>query len=300
MDTPLPTLLVTGASGQLGGAVVRHLLDTLQFPAERLIATSRNPDALADLAARGVTVRAADFDQPDTLAAAFAGADRLLLVSTDALMEPGKRLAQHRAAVQAAVEAGVPHVVYTSLPSADTSHVSFAPDHLGTERALSTSPLTWTVLRNAWYFENLAYTLPGALASGEWASASGDGRIAYIARDDLARAAAVALASGNTTNRTLTLTGAQAYSARDIAARVSTLTGKPLSVVDIAPAQQVEGLRAHGFPPVLADVFASFDVATAAGDLGEVTDDYVQLTGQSPTALDAWLPANLERVTTAH
>lgn len=81
---------------------------------------------------------------------------------------------------------------------------------------------------------------------------------------------------------------------------MSTLTGKPLSVVDITPAQQVEGLRAHGFPPVLADVFASFDVATAAGDLGEVTDDYVQLTGQSPTALDAWLPANLERVTTAH
>ncbi|CAN7291049.1 SDR family oxidoreductase [Pseudoxanthomonas sp. LjRoot143] len=300
MNTPLPTLLVTGASGQLGGAVVRHLLDTLQFPAERLIATSRNPDALSDVAARGVTVRTADFDQPGTLATAFEGADRLLLVSTDALMEPGKRLTQHRTAVQAAVEAGVPHVVYTSLPSADISHVSFAPDHWGTEQALSASPLTWTVLRNGWYFENLAYTLPGALASGEWASASGDGRIAYIARDDLARAAAAALASGDTTNRILTLTGAQAHSARDIAARVAALTGKPLSVVDITPAQQIEGLRAHGFPPVLADVFASFDVATAAGDLGEVTDDYVRLTGQSPTALDAWLPANLERVTKAH
>jgi len=107
MNTPTPTLLITGASGQLGGAVVRHLLDTLKIPAERLIVTSRSPDGLADLAARGVTVRAADFDQPGTLAAAFAGADRLLLVSTDALMEPGKRLAQHRAAVQAAVDAGV-------------------------------------------------------------------------------------------------------------------------------------------------------------------------------------------------
>lgn len=300
MSTPAPTLLVTGASGQLGSAVVRHLLDTLKFPAERLIVTSRSPDGLANLAARGVTVRAADFDQPDSLVAAFAGADRLLLVSTDALMEPGKRLTQHRAAVQAAVDAGVKHVVYTSLPSADTSHVSFAPDHWGTEQALSASSLGWTVLRNAWYFENLAYSLPGALASGEWATAAGEGRIAYIARDDLARAAAVALAADSTANQVLTLTGGQAWSARDVASRVSALTGKPLAVVDITPAQLVEGLNAHGFPPVLADVFASFDAATVAGDLGEVTDDYARLTGQAPTALDAWLPANVELLTKAH
>lgn len=295
-----PTLLVTGASGHLGRAVVRHLLDTLQIPPARIIATSRKPEALADLAAQGVTVRAADFDLPGALVGALRGADRVLLVSTDALMEPGKRLAQHRAAVQAAVDAGVKHVVYTSLPSADTSHVSFAPDHWGTEQALAGSTLGWTVLRNAWYFENLAYGLPGALASGEWATAAGDGRIAYIARDDLARAAAVALASGNTANRTLTLTGEQAWSARDVALRVSALNGKPLAVVDITPAQLIEGLRAHGFPPALADVFASFDAATAAGDLGAVTDDYRHLTGESPTPLDAWLPANLDGLVPAH
>lgn len=300
MNTPAPTLLVTGASGHLGGAVVRHLLDTLKVPAGRIIATSRSPDGLADLAARGVTVRAADFDQPGTLAPAFAGADRLLLVSTDALLEPGKRLTQHRAAVQAAADAGVTHVVYTSLPSADTSHVSFAPDHWGTEQSLSASPLGWTVLRNAWYFENLAYSLPGALASGEWATASGEGRIAYIARDDLARAAAAALASDETSNGVLTLTGEQAWSARDIAARVSALAGKPLTVIDITPEQLVEGLKTHGFPPALADVFASFDAATAAGDLGEVTGDYARLTGQSPTPLDAWLPANLGLLTQTH
>ena len=300
MNASTSTLLVTGASGKLGGAVVHHLLDTLKFPAERLIVTSRAPEGLANLAARGVTVRAADFDQPDTLAAAFAGADRLLLVSTDALMEPGKRLSQHRAAVQAAADAGVKHVVYTSLPSAETSHVSFAPDHWGTEQALSASPLAWTVLRNAWYFENLAYSLPGALASGEWATASGEGRIAYIARDDLARAAAAALASSDTANRILTLTGEQAWSAREVASRVSALTGKPLAVVDIAPEQLIDGLKAHGFPPALADVFASFDAATAAGDLGAVTDDYARLTGQPPTVLDAWLPAHVDLLTQAH
>ena len=295
-----PTLLVTGASGQLGRAVVRHLLETLKFPPARIIATSRKPEALADLAAAGVTVRAADFDAPATLATAFAGADRVLLVSTDALLEPGKRLAQHRTAVQAAVEAGVKHVVYTSLPSPATSHVSFAPDHLGTEQALEASGLGWTVLRNAWYAENLAYSLPSALASGEWVTAAGEGGVAYIAREDLAHAAAVALAADSTANRTFTLTGTQALNAREIAAKVSEALGRPLAVVGVTAEQLAEGLRGHGFPPVLADVFTSFDVATAAGDLGEVTDDYAALTGRAPATFDAWLPAHVDLLTTPH
>ncbi|MEL1264615.1 SDR family oxidoreductase [Pseudoxanthomonas putridarboris] len=292
MNAPTPTLLVTGAAGHLGRATLAHLLDTLEIPADRVIATTRKPETLADLAARGVTVRGADFDDPASLPAAFAGAGRLLLVSTDALLEPGKRLAQHRNAVDAAVKAGVEHVVYTSLPSPETSHVSFAPDHLGTEQALAASPLGWTVLRNAWYFENLAYAVPGALASGQWFSAAGEGGIAYIARDDLARAAAVALAAGDNGNRTLTLTGAQALTARQVAARIGVLAGKPLEVVDVDIAQLIEGLLAHGFPPALADVFASFDAATAAGDLGEVTDDYTRLTGKVPQSFETWLADN--------
>jgi len=295
-----PTLLVTGASGHLGRAVVRHLLDTLQVPPARIIATSRKPETLADLAAQGVKVRAADFDLPGTLSEAFRGADRVLLVSTDALLEPGKRLVQHRAAVQAAADAGVKHVVYTSLPSPATSHVSFAPDHLGTEQALGASGLGWTLLRNAWYAENLAYTLPSALASGEWVTAAGEGGIAYIARDDLARAAAVALAADSADNRIFTLTGTQALAARDIATKVAAATGKPLSVVGVTPEQLAEGLRGHGFPPVLADVFTSFDVATAAGDLGEVTDDFAALTGHAPSTFDAWLPGHLALLTTPH
>jgi len=295
-----PTLLVTGASGHLGRAVVRHLLDTLKVPPVQIIATSRKPEALADLAAAGVTVRAADFDAPATLADAFAGADRVLLVSTDALLEPGKRLAQHRSAVKAATEAGVTHVVYTSLPSPATSHVSFAPDHLGTEQALAASGLGWTVLRNAWYAENLAYALPSALASDEWVTAAGEGGVAYIAREDLAHAAAVALATDSTENRTFTLTGTQALSAREIAAKVGAAIGKPLAVIDVTAERLADGLRGHGFPPVLADVFTSFDVATAAGDLGDVTDDFARLTGHAPSTFDAWLPAHIDLLTTPH
>ena len=215
-------------------------------------------------------------------------------------LEPGKRLMQHRAAAQAAVEARVKHVVYTSLPSPDTSHVSFAPDHLGTEQALAASGLGWTFLRNAWYAENLAYALPSALASGEWVTAAGAGGVAYIAREDLALAAAVALASDSSGNRTFTLTGTQALNAREIAAKVSAATGRPLTVVDVTAEQLAEGLRAHGFPPVLADVFTSFDVATAAGDLAEVTDDFATLTGRAPSTFDAWLPANLALLNKAH
>lgn len=297
MTTSTPTLLVTGASGQFGRAVLAHLLDTLQLPASRIVATSRKPDDLAEFAARGVTVRSADFDQPETLVAAFAGAERLLLISTDALLEPGKRLRQHRAAIDAAANAGVKHVVYTSLPSPDNSHISFAPDHLGTEQALAASSLGWTNLRNAWYFENLAFVVPGALASGQWYSAANGAGIAYIARNDLARAAAVALASDVAANRTLTLTGARSYGAEEIAGKISARVGKPLQVIDVSAEQLKDGLLAHGFPSPLADVFVSFDVATAAGDLGEVTGDYAALTGRAPTAFDEWLAANLPLLT---
>ena len=167
------TLLVTGASGQLGRRVLAHLLDTCAVPPARLIAVTRDPAKLADFAARGVEVRRGDFDDPGSLGEAFKGAGRLLLISTDALDTPGRRLAQHQAAIAAAKTAGVRHIVYTSMPNPDGSPIPFAPDHLGTEQALALSGRGWTILRNAWYFENLAFSLPGALApraseSGMW------------------------------------------------------------------------------------------------------------------------------------
>ena len=126
---------ITGAAGHLGQAVINHLLTTCKVPANKIIAGTRQPAQLADLAAKGITVRQADFDDEAQLAKAFAGATRLLLISTSA-MEPGQRLKQHRNAVHAAQTAGVKHVVYTSMPNPETSTVLFAPDHVGTEKAL--------------------------------------------------------------------------------------------------------------------------------------------------------------------
>ena len=171
------------------------------------MAGTRKPEKLADLAARGVIVRRADFEDPQGLQAALAGADAVLIVSTDAIDRPGRRLAQHRAAVAAAVSAGVKRAVYTSMPNPETSPVVFAPDHLGTEQALKASGLSWTILRNCWYADFLIPTLAPAVASGELIAATGEGGAPYVTREDCAQAAAAALASSDASNRTWNITG---------------------------------------------------------------------------------------------
>jgi NAD(P)H dehydrogenase (quinone) len=287
------TLLVTGASGHLGQRVIHHLLNTLKVPANRIIATTRKPESLANLATLGVNVRAADFDSTDSLAAAFAGADRLLLISTDALGQALASLAQHKNAIAAAAKASVQHVVYTSMPKPENSPLLIAPDHLGTEQALAASALaSWTVLRHHWYFENLFMSLPSALASGQWYSAAGEGRIAHIARDDLARAAATVLASTDNSKHTYTLSGAQAFSTAEIAQLVSQTLGKPLQVVPVPLEALVQGMVGAGLPPALATIFASFDTNTAAGGVAEVTDDFRTLTGTTQQAFADWLTAH--------
>jgi NAD(P)H dehydrogenase (quinone) len=286
------SLLVTGASGHLGQRVLHHLVNTLDVPASRIIATTRKPATLADWTAKGVTVRATDFDDQASLVAAFQGAARLLLISTDAI---GRRVAQHEAAIDAAVTAGVNHVIYTSMPRAENSLVLFAPDHAGTEAALAASSLpSWAVLRNNWYFENLFLGLPSAIASGKWFTATGSGRTADISRDDLARAAAAALAGADRRKATYTISGAKARSVPETAALVSQAVGKPIEVVQVTVDDLVNGMVAHGIPEPMARVVASFDASIAAGQLADVTGDFKALTGVDPQPFEEWLasPSN--------
>lgn len=284
-------ILVTGASGQLGRLVIDHLLSAGVAP-NRIIATTRNPSSLTDLTSQGVEARAADFNDVDSLEKAFVGADVLLLVSTNSL-EAGQRITQHLRAVEAVKEAKVGHIVYTSMPNADTSHVSFAPDHAGTEAAIRASGLPFTILRNQWYAENLLLAVPGALAAGTWYTAAGSGRIAYIARADLAFAASVVLRNAaEYVGEVLDLTGAVALTTDEVAAKVSAEVGKPLNVVHVPLPAIIEGLTSHGFPISVAEVFASFDTATAAGDLALVTGDFERITGREPQTFEAWLAEN--------
>ncbi len=293
MSTPTKdTILVTGASGHLGRAVIAHLIGTYKVPAGQIIAATRKPEGLADLAKQGVQVRAADFDSAD-LAKSFAGAKRLLLVSTDAVDRPGRRLEQHLKAISAAKEAGVQHLVYTSMPnpSAD-SPIIFAGDHRGTEEAIAASGMTHTILRNSWYMENLIGSLPSALASGKWYSATGDGRLANTARNDQARAAAAALASGSTQNRTYTLTGPEALTTQETAKIASEVLGKPIEVVHVTPEQLAGGMKAAGVPDMFIPLMVSFDLNTAQGRMETVTNDIKDLTGTAPQSLRDWFKEN--------
>jgi NAD(P)H dehydrogenase (quinone) len=285
--------LVTGASGHLGQLVINNLLETHKIPASKIIATTRKPETLAALKAKGVDVRAADFDDTANLVKAFKDATRLLLISTDAMDRPGHRLAQHKNAIAAAEKAGVEHVLYTSMPKPETSAVLFAPDHVGTEKALAASGLKgWTVLRNNWYFENLFYSLPSAIKSGTWYTAAGEGKIAHIAREDLARAAAAALASDNGGKNTYTLTGAQEFTTDEIAKLVSVAVGKPISVVQVPLEGLVQGMVGAGFPEPVARVFGSFDTNINQGGLAGVTGDYRKLTSNDNTPFTSWLAKN--------
>lgn len=281
-------LFVTGASGHLGRATLRHLLETQKIAPSDIVAGSRDPSKLAEFSELGVETRKADFDDRDGLVQAFTGIDRLLIVSTDELATPGKRLKQHRNAIEAAVAASVGHVVYTSMPNPDRSLVTFAPDHLGTEQAIKASGLPSTILRNAWYADNHLMAMPHNLQAGSWYTAMGDGRVSNISRDDCARAAAAALAKPPAGNATLTLTGPESCTASEIAAIVSAVAGKPLQVVPVSDEQLAEGMTAAGLPDFVVAMLVSADANIRAGNFDLVTNDFQALTGATPQSLKAF------------
>lgn len=285
-------ILVTGASGQLGSRILHHLLATSGVEASAIVAGSRDPAKLSDLAGKGVETRRIDFDDAASLTEGFAGIDRLLIVSTDALDGAGTRLRQHLAAVEAARQAGVGRIFYTSMPGADDSLITFAPDHLGTEEAIKASGIAHTIFRNGWYMENLFMALPQALASGQWYSAAGDGRLAHIARDDIARAIAAGLASPPAENVTYTLTGDTARTTEEIAALVRDVTGKPLAVVHVSDAELAQGMEHAGVPAPFIPTLVSFDVNTREGKIAMVTDDTGTLSGAGLTSLEDFLQAS--------
>jgi NAD(P)H dehydrogenase (quinone) len=286
------TLLVTGASGQLGRLVLDTLLASGQVAPASIVATTRDTSKLADYAAKGITVRAADFDDPASLDAAFAGVAKVLIISTDTLDKPGKRLAQHKAAVAAAQKAGVKHILYTSMPQPDDSLVTFAPDHLGTEDAIKATGIPYTILRDGWYAENLFMSLPHALQTGAWYTSTGQGKIAHITRADTAAAIAGAVLKAGTGSRTYTLTGTKSHTAEEIAAIVSTATGKPLNVVHVTDAQLAEGLKGAGLPEGFIPTIVSFDANTREGKIASVTNDAQTLSGRTPTSLEDFAAAS--------
>lgn len=286
-------ILLTGASGQLGQLVLHHLVKTLSIQPSLIVAASRDTTKLKAWEKQGVQLRTLNFENAETFKSALSGVERALLISTDALDRPGRRLAQHQAAIAAMEAAGVKHVVYTSMPQPEGSPLLLAPDHEKTEQVLANSRIPgWTVLRNHWYFENLALYLPSAFKAGAWYSADEGEASADISRSDLALAAATVLAGNISSKQIFTLSGSQALTRAEVLEQINRVLGKKIELVPVSLAAWVMGAVADGLPEPLAEVYASFETNTAAGRVSTVTNDFKAITGVEPQSFSDWLNAN--------
>jgi len=281
------TYAITGASGHLGRLTAEALLHRVE--PDELVLITRTPDRLADLAARGVDVRAGDFTRPGTLGAAFDGVNDLLLISTDAI---GARVPQHQAAVEAAAKAGVRRIVYTSVPEPTSDNPAFVvADHAATEAALRESGIRWTVLRNNLYAEYQLDALQHAAASGRYVTNTGAGRAAYVTRADCAAAAAGALVSREVDDSALDVTGPRALDAQDMARLAAGVGARPVEVQLLDDDAYTASLVTAGVPEPLAVGLASFGAAIRLGHLAAVTDTVRRLSGAAPTPIEALLPS---------
>ncbi|SNR93034.1 MULTISPECIES: SDR family oxidoreductase [unclassified Azospirillum] len=284
-------ILVTGATGQLGRLVVQSLRTLVG--ADRIIVAVRDPAKAADLAAVGVEVRAADYNQPAQLATAFAGVDRVLLISSS---EVGSRVPQHRHVIDAAVKAGVKLLAYTSLLQGDASPLPLKAEHVATEAYLQAAGLPFVLLRNGWYTENYNGFIPSALEHGALFGAAGEGRIAAAARADYAEAAARVIAEGEAhAGKIYELAGDQPFTLADWAATLAQAAGKPVAYQNL-PEAEFRGLLVKvGLPEPVADLLASSDAGAAQGGLFDDSHTLSRLIGRPTTSLVTVLTAALAR-----
>lgn len=289
MSSSHPRLLVTGASGKLGHLVIEALLRT--GPASRIVAGVRNPDDEASTALRalGVEVRQVEYDKPDALTDAVKGIERLLLISSN---EFGKRVSQHRNVINAAKQAGVGLIAYTSVLHADTAPPALGDEHRRTEAALRASGVPFVVLRNGWYTENYVAAMPLALKHGAVLGSAGEGRISSAARADYAEAAATVLDADDIQGgRVYELAGDDAYTLTEFASEVSKVSGQSVSYRNLSEADYRAVLLQAGLPEDLAGFVAAADAAAADGALFENGHDLSRLIGRPTTPMPATVAA---------
>jgi NAD(P)H dehydrogenase (quinone) len=273
-------IVVTGATGQFGRLVVEALLQR-GTPASEIVAAVRTPAKAADLAARGVEVREADYTRPETLGPAFAGADKLLFVSSSG--PEADRIAQHRAVVAAAAEARVGQLLYTSIYDATDSPLGLARAHRDTEATIAATGLPSVLLRNGWYTENYTGSLADAVERGVIARSTGAGRVASAARADYAEAAAVVLLSDDQAGKVYELTGDTNWSLADLAAEAAQQSGKAVTFTNL-PADQYAGiLRSLDLPEFLVELLVDSDLRVSEGALSGITSDLSTLLGRPTT-----------------
>lgn len=302
-------IVITGASGQYGRQATDMLIE--RGLADRLILITRSPDKLADRAAQGCDVRYGDYDKPDTLVEAVKGAQKMLLISGTRV---GARIAQHKAAIDAAAAAGVAHILYTSFIGIDdpANPAEVRHDHIETENAMRASGMAWTALRDAHYADAMILMAgPGTMASGQWLSNAGDGKEAMVWRDDCVASAVAVLTTPGHENKIYNITGPELQTFSEVAALMAQITGCPLSYANVDDEAQYAMFDAMGIPrrpvddqyvggiPWNSDDMVTFGQAIREGYLEICTDDVEKLTGRKARSVRQMIEENKDMLIAA-
>lgn len=273
-------IAVTGATGHLGRLIVENLLER-GVAAGRTVALARSPEKAAGLAAHGVQVRPADYTQPATLVPALQGVETLVFVSGS---EAGQRIPQHRNVVDAARQAGVRLIAYTSILKADTSGMQLAAEHKATEEMIRASGIPFVFLRNSWYLENYAGTLPSALEHGALLGSADDGRLSAATRADFAAAAAAVATGEGHENRIYELGGDESFTLAELAAIIAEVSGRPVEYRNLPEDAYAGALVSVGLPEQFARILADSDRGIARGELFTDSGDLRRLIGRPTTS----------------
>ena len=282
-------IAVTGATGHLGRLVIAALLK--KVPPSGIIAAVRNVEKAKDIAALGVHVRRADYNQPQGWDAALKGADKVLLISSS---EIGQRAKQHHSVIDAAKRAGVKLLAYTSVLRADTSPLGLAAEHKETEGLIRASGIPYALLRNSWYTENYTAGIPNALALGAVYGCAGQGRISSAARIDYAEAAVVVLTAENQAGRIYELAGDTAYTLAELAAEISRQAGKKIGYVNLPEAEFKKVLVKAGLPEAVAALLSDSDTGISKGGLFDDGHQLSKLINRPTTSLAASVAAAMK------
>ena len=297
--------LITGASGNFGGMTAQRLLRSVA-PAD-LILASRKPEKLAQFAQLGCTVRFADFDQPESVAAAAQGAQQMLLISGHKV---GHRIKQHGDAIGAAKQAGVRHIVYTSYFGSDAGNTALVCiDHHGTENILKSSGLEYTILRDGMYADSIFNAaMPAAIATGKWRMCAGDGQVNLVDREDCVDSAVGVLTTAGHANKTYNLVGPDLWSFPQMAQLTAELTGRPVEVIQLTEAGMYEFLDSVGIPRTAVNEFnvggfewcsddmVSYERETRNGRFAVTSDDVRRLTGRAPKSFRDYCNERIDRL----
>ena len=273
-------LLVTGATGKLGSKVVESLLKTVS--ASQLAVSVRHPEKAEGLRSLGVEVRRGNFDEPETLDVAFAGIDRLLIISADGDNET--RIVQHTNAVAATERAGVKFIAYTSLANATESKNLMAPPHVATEAAIVKTGIPYSFLRNNWYLENEIGSIQGALAGAPWVTSAEDGKVGWALQQDYAEAAAKVLVGEGHENTVYELSG-PLLTQEELVNALGVVIGKKIPVQQVNDETYAEIMKGLGLPDFVLPIVVGIQESIRNGSLAVDSTDFEKVLGRPVTPI---------------